>query len=198
MTTTTSWYEPAQAARGDYARRVAAIRADTRLSPDGKRIALAKAWSSTKVTTDRLRQEATEAQERERRRLEARLFSIKDQDPAQAVNYRDALDRAQRAQTPDAAAGLLTQAERTNDSLLGRAVLQVAVDRWAHPGWQRVARAWMAQHPSSADYVEGYVETITDDASPAARLVQSFHSNLDKPQEISHLSDQEVHILAEG
>ncbi len=76
-----------------------------------------------------------------------RLFdSPAPHDVASVVSYRDALDRADRLDTPAEAVALLRRARLTGDELLARAVAVRAADLVARSAaWGEVLDEWAAQ-----------------------------------------------------
>ncbi len=148
------WYEAASKEHEAFTRQVETIRADRRLSPDGKQAAIASAWLKSHRAVTELRDRDRETKADERRRREQRLFGVDAKDPAAVITFRDGLDRAEATQNAEQASALLARAMRSGDAALARGVLQVALDR----NWFQVAGEWSAENRSWADDVRAMVE----------------------------------------
>ena len=164
-------------------------RADGRLSLDGKRAGIAKAWVACWAAVEQVR---TADQADERRRLERTLFGVDGKDPTALIVHRDAADRAEATKDPAQASALLTRATRSGDKVLGRAVLRVALDR----GWSQAAEEWIKQNPAWANDVHAMLEERTRsriDRAPSV-LADSMFGSVDRPA--GHLSDASIESLA--
>ncbi len=127
-----------------YAQDVKDIRADSHLSGEGKRRALAQAYLRTREELQQLQKKESEAVAKRRRELERSLFGLSaGRGDAAMLSLRDAQQRAAGLKAPAQALTLLATAERSGDDILARAVAAHAWDR----GWTRVLDAYAAERP---------------------------------------------------
>ncbi len=129
--------DQAQAVHQRYSERIAAIRKDDRLSDKAIRIALAQAWVTAADALAKLREAYQDDFDRERRQLEARVLrpTLSGLAPttsdriAQDASFRDALDRATKAENSTDLIQLLERSERVGDAIQVRAVVATAFER---------------------------------------------------------------------
>ncbi len=127
-----------------YAQDVKEIRADSHLSEDGKRRALAQAYLRTRDDLRELQEKESEAIAKRRRELERSLFGLSvGRGDAAMLSLRDAQQRAASLKAPAQALTLLATAERTGDDILARAVAAHSWDR----SWTKVLDAYAAERP---------------------------------------------------
>lgn len=147
----------AAAVRRALSREVEAIRADDRLSADGKRGAIARATLSARADMRTLRQGADAREEQERHEAQYRLFGVGTRGVGtDLLAARDAHDRAERITSPAEAAQLLDRAERTGDISLGRAVFARVFDMSIGGGelsgqWGTLGAAYLDKHPEARE-----------------------------------------------
>lgn len=107
-----------------------------------------------------------------------------DSDPvAHRASYRDAVDRADRVDTPQQAERLLRQAERSGDELLARAVAVKAFER----NWADVTGAYSETRPEWAAAAENVADTRVS-VGMGANLV----FGMTKPDELRRMSDDQI------
>ncbi len=113
-----------------YTQDVQDIRADSHLSGEGKRRALAQAYLRTRDKLQQLQKKESEEIARRRRELERSLFGLSaGRGDAAMLSLRDAQQRVASLKAPAQALTLLAAAERTGDDILARAVAAHAWDR---------------------------------------------------------------------
>jgi len=179
--------------------RLENIRSDAQLSPEGKRAAIASAYTDArnKITNA---QAAEEAHASDRRAyLEADLFGMSPiAGGADFMSYRDAYDRV--ANIPpdgakDAASRLLTQAERSSDSHLAKAVIQRAMEE----EWVEILNSYAETHAGTAHKLQELFD-LTAGTSTTFGLMAGFVAqgtyNLPVPGELGALSLSEIDELA--
>jgi len=116
--------------------------------------------------------EFSEAQERQKQEREARLknserrvFGVVDDTTASSAekaqiftSYRSAAADVSLAASPGELEGLLTQDERTGDSLLAKATFHAAID----PGHQQLVDAYLSTRPKAARAMERYAAAVEE------------------------------------
>jgi len=167
--------------------QVESIRRNKSLTPQAKKIRLARAYLDAKAEqAARLAAVATEKAER-RRFLERRLFGSQlsaAADPATIVaeqaSFRDALGRATAATNADARRALLDQAEIVGDEGMARAVAAVALSKAEIDN----VNAWLEARPALDSYANE-LWTATHDATSATGTAGWHLANaLDSPAEL--------------
>lgn len=136
-----------------------------------------------------------------RRQLERQLFGTGDLagDPASlAISRRDAIDRAARLGNERDALALLARAEASGDTVLSRAVVQVAVEQ----RWMGVANTWLDDHGHGAQHNDNLSElwhmTAPEGSSAQARETLNFALCINPPVEVAGLSRTQREQLAKG
>lgn len=177
------------------------IRADQNLAPEGKRSQIARAYTEALKEIHQARADeerhATERQEY----LERDLFGIiPTTGGADLISYRDAYDRV--ANLPqdgaqDAAIRLLTQAERSNDTHLAKAVIQRAMEE----EWVGVLNRYAETHAGTEHKLQELFD-MTTGTSTAFGLMASFVAEgtytLPVPTELRSLPPTAIEDLADG
>lgn len=101
-------------------------------------------------------------------------------DVAHRASFRDAQDRAARVDSPDQAARLLAQAERSGDEVLARAVAVRAFDR----RWKDVTESYSETRPEWKAAVDN-----VDDTRISVGMGANLVFGLRKPEELRRLHD---------
>jgi hypothetical protein len=193
------WHAETEKIRNAYDRQLRQVRDDPHLNVDGKRTRIARAWLKAQADVTRIHERGKQHQAAEHLRRQRRLFGTAGKDPGEIIARRDALDRAEAAQSPDDGRRLWERASSTNDRSLAEAVLRVACDRWAHDaGWRNIVDSWAAENPTFADDLRAYIAEAHIGRSARARraLVDNMHAHVMKPSELGQLSDRELGALA--
>lgn len=186
--------EQQRAARviAEHAKRADAIRADRRLTPEGKRSKLAQAYLKAKAEVDSLRAQETERTSTRRAELQRSLFGASS-DPASVVAYRDAMDRVSKLNKVDEAHAALQRAEMTGDSIMARAIALHAADR----GWAPVLQAYTQGDPMAQDSLAELTALTADVNDRTAQLSRSMSYSLSLPNELNGWSNQLEQLAAE-
>jgi hypothetical protein len=119
------------------------------LTPDAQLCLIARAYMTAKAQMDKLSTDTTTATDARMRVLNGQVWGVDDipgDKVSASISLRDATDRAQTLDNIPAAMNLLSQAERSGDELLARAVACQA-DAF---GWDDVAGAYFATRPAKA------------------------------------------------
>jgi hypothetical protein len=136
--------------------KIEGLRINTSLSPQGRRIEMAKATVEARKQADKLKSEVVTARQQHRNELTRYLFGLSPEEGG-ILTMRDAQDRAAKLETPEAAGAALRQAQLAGDRSLVKAIAHAAVDH----GWQSVVD----------DYVGGLGP---EEVTPVALSLQSL------------------------
>lgn len=156
----------ASEARMAYQDAVKRIRDDRDLSPQGRSRAIAREWVRAERDISEARESWVADQQRRRASYEEKVLRPRkpmglsaSEKIAIDASFRDALDRAERAESAETRLKMLRQARHTGDDLQERAVVVVALDRKE----LEVLRAHVDAHPEEKDAVEALIgETTTE------------------------------------
>lgn len=181
----------------DYQRDLERIRNDDNLSDEGKRRAVARAYTTATRALEDIRGRASDQRATDSAAAARQVYGITDlirpgMDPGTAaVSFRDAQDRLASVTDVTEAEALLSRAERSGDYVLGRAVAAHAVDM----GWTHLTSAYGHGHPTWAKALEEYTGTRSNVAS---RLQEEAYTGRPaRPAELGYLSDREAAALAD-
>jgi hypothetical protein len=118
------------------------------LNPDAQLCLVARAYLAAQAAMTKLSGEVAAKTDARLRVVTAQVWGVADQGDkvSASISYRDATDRAQALDNIPAAMNLLSQAERSGDELLARAVACQADAM----GWDDVAGAYFATRPAAA------------------------------------------------
>jgi hypothetical protein len=118
------------------------------LNPDAQMCLTARAYVEAQAQMTKLSGDVAATTDARMRVLVALVWGVADQGDkvSASISYRDATDRAQALDNIPAAMNLLSQAERSGDELLARAVACQADAM----GWDDVASAYFATRPAAA------------------------------------------------
>jgi hypothetical protein len=195
--------DEAQAVHDTFTSRVAAIRANDRLSELAKREALAQAWVTAADKLDALRAAYQEDVGGERRDLERKLLRPKVPGLAPTAadrlaldaSFRDALDRASSIESSEELVQLLQRSERVGDAVQVRAIVATAVER----GDLHVLEAHLEVHPDERADFERLLEMSTGATSRRERLAMSMvFGRPPVPGELGTSDEFAVRRVAEG
>lgn len=178
----------------EFARWAERIRADTTLTAEGKRLALAKAWAPAKKALAALAEAEVNGARDQLRAVERRVFGVPSYASADKVlAWRDACARADNL--PDAAAlrRELQRARRRGDELLEKAVLGAALERGV-----RDVVADAAARDSGLAQSLGEMQELSAVDSREARFERSMGYALAPPPEIAGLGPLGIERLANG
>ncbi len=174
--------ERALEVQADFAAQLKQIRCDTSLSDDGKRSAIADAFTRSRDKLQRLHERAQQESGRRRRELERRLFGLHATSDTATLSYRDAQERVSRVKRLDEALNLLQRADRSGDEVLARAVAAHAWDR----AWTRVLDRYAAERPGVLDQLQELddLERLDQHRSHGARVAEDLAYRLRVPAEL--------------
>lgn len=120
--------------QGSFSRRRAQIQNDPALSPEGREQAITDHQDTSKLKLKELRDKEITTLTEHKNALERSLFGATYMTSADAISYRDALDRANALSNSEDALKRYQQAVLSNDETLKRAIAQRAVQ----DGWNNI------------------------------------------------------------
>ncbi|MER5263076.1 hypothetical protein ABTZ99_13505 [Actinosynnema sp. NPDC002837] len=164
-------------------REVAHIRGLRDLSDDGKRRRIAAAYVKANDEMGQAKRETKAERETRVDELRRKLFGNPTAgDPASAINFRDALERAEGVKTAQQAARLLQRAHETGDEALGKAVAMRVFEHAPMGGaWGALMTEW-AELNGRTEALGDLAELTT--SSPMAGLHRSWEHKLAVPSEL--------------
>ena len=151
-----------------------------------------------------LRKFEAEQIEARRRHLQQRLFgNPKSGDSAAVISFRDALDRADRLQSPDEAAALLDCAVMSGDDILGRAIAMRAMARVSvkgvGDGWRQVVERWVDGQPSGTiEEVQELIDLEHSSSDIKSRFAQGLAYSLPTPGRLRGRDIERLAVEAEN
>ncbi|MDV8058421.1 MULTISPECIES: hypothetical protein [unclassified Rhodococcus (in: high G+C Gram-positive bacteria)] len=122
------------ALKASHLEAISDIEADTRLSDEGKKIELAKAYEANQAAMDGYRAKFEAETDKASVTAGKRLFGPAATDPASLLSHRDALDRAEKITTEDDARAQIDRARYSGDESMVRALTMQAHRK----GWDSV------------------------------------------------------------
>ncbi len=172
--------------RAEYYRQLENVRSDRELSAEGKKTRITAAWRKAASETKQLQQELRESRETRRRELQQRVFgplyprfaNETERQMAQ-LNFRDALDRADRVTNDEQATRLLERAERSGDTALARAIAAVAAER----GYATTLDTYLATRPDDAETVRELSELTP---SAQEHFTERMTFSIERPPEVGY------------
>ena len=182
------------ALRAAYNAALADIRGDASLSELGKTQMIARAWTNTRAEIARLSQLDFDAQVKRYNDVERQVFGPAATSGADAVSFRDAVDRADRLENPDAALKALGNAELSGDQVLAKAVVMRA---W-QADWSTVVDQYAVNHPTVTDKLAELSALRQSLDGRASRLGGNIGASLIKPTELADKMLDEITRLAEA
>ena len=137
----------AQATRlvDNYSQTQAEVAADPNLTEIGKREAIAPLHEEVTAKVSALRAREKEAVTRKREALEKSLFGISAGSSHDVVAYRDAQDRARQLRSVEDAQEAYTDALRSDDHVLAKAILSRALTY----NWTAITNDYRSRNPSA-------------------------------------------------
>lgn len=194
----TKQHELAENTRQQYQRRVEEIRNDRRFTPEAKQQAIAKLYRDTNHQLGQLRDERDATLNSRRTALEAEMFGLpKYASTSDTLSYRDALDRASRAEDGTALAALYDTAAISNDTILAKAILAKAYG----DGEVDVINRYLEDHSTLETKAQELWDIRYGDEAAGQTLqntLNDFAFQADKPTEIRALSDSLIEQVAEA
>ena len=178
--------------RAAYRQALDSIRGDASLSELGRQQLMARAWRNTKDELARLSQVDFDTQVARFNELERQVFGASTVSGADAVSFRDATDRADKLENPDAALRALGNAELSGDAILAKAIVMRA---WL-AGWNPVVDQYAVNHPTVTDKLVELGTLRENLDSAASRLAGGMAGSLARPTEIANLSLAEIQDYA--
>ncbi|KTR11067.1 hypothetical protein [Curtobacterium citreum] len=182
---------------------LAAIRADTGTSQDGKRVLIAAAWAPVADRVAALQRQQQQEYEAAVARLERKMYGqIDSSDSSAIVGTRDAFDRVEKMaqelppngplSAERQAKQLLDRALKTGDQPLVRAIIATAMSR----GWNDLIGSFVATHSDLGDAVADMIELRKWD--PSVSLMAYYTFNFPAPTEIAGVTPERAHQIADG
>ncbi|WP_432457943.1 hypothetical protein [Cellulomonas iranensis] len=173
-----------------YQRNIAAIRADSNLSDEGKVSEMAAAYTSAAETLRGLQSQEQASDSARRTSLMREVFGIQGTpDPSAAISYRDAQDRAASLVNERDAVRLIEQADLSGDEHLARAAARSAYEN----GWGDALTAFAASRPQLASKLQELREL---QPSIDRILGAGWSFAIVKPTELERYSDVTIARLA--
>lgn len=167
------------------------IRADKRITDEGKRQQIAAVYLQAKRQLDALKADEANKRSSQITDLRRTLFGSPGTSDAQtAISYRDAQERVGALGLEDAgkAAKLLDQAELSGDEVMVKAIIQRAID----VQWVDVANKYIEAHPYYGAKLEELwnLDSESSEGIDAIGFMNSLTFHIDKPGELSGLFDE--------
>lgn len=183
-----------------FAARVEQIRADTRLSDDGKRHEIAKAYTATREAITAITGGVKARDEKRMATLRKQMFDVGSTDPSAVISYRDALDRAENANHTQALE-LLARAAATGDQMLSKAVLARAWHAVGENGpeaarWNDVLRRYAEHNPQMVDTINEAGQLANYLAAGPGHGGDVFATSLPVPQEFHGYAADDIERFA--
>jgi hypothetical protein len=184
-------HEQAENTKTEFQRRADTIRADNRLTPQGKQQAIAKLYTSTRATLDALGTTHDTGRATRRATLERNLFGLKAGAlSTDTISYRDAMDRVSSVKDEADLAPILRTANLSGDTILGKAVLARAFEL----GEVGTINQYIEATPAlEKDVVELWGLSAPDDFQS---MFDDTMFAVQKPTEIAALSDSAINGMA--
>ena len=180
--------------RAEYNRALDDVRGDASLSELGKTQMIALAWTNTRAEIARLEQLDFDTNVKRYNDIERQVFGTAATSGADAVSFRDATDRADKLDSPEAAARALGNAELSGDAILAKAVVMRA---W-QAGWDAVVDRYAVNHPTVTDKLTELAALRHHLDSRVSRLGGNIGGSLHKPTELQGKTADEIRRLAEA
>jgi hypothetical protein len=181
------------ATQDDLTRKVERINSNRTLSPEAKRIAIAREYRAARDHIRAAGQAVLDHVTSERARLSRKLFGHEGEADAQTVIVRrDAADRAAKLTDPHEAQRALERAEANGDVHLAQAI---AGQSFAN-GWADVVHSWFAANPQAGDTAR-QLQELPDPSDGVWRMQHAMTSSLMAPDAVAGLSDYQVDALAD-
>lgn len=198
---------------GAYQAAVERVRADKRLSPDGKAGQIGRLTALERRRRSDIIEGAAERATARRAELERQVFRLPaGANASDAVSYRDALDRVEQITNPEELGRLVDRAVRTGDAALARAGVargyaKYNAGRSARHGnqlgqgeaWRKAAAIGLAD--ASDQERAAFRELDELDAAAGnrdARMRTSMHGSVPTPPELSHLMAHQIDAMADA
>ena len=192
----------ASAVQRQFDQDLAAIRADTRTTAEGKRILIAAAWAPAAERVAALQRQEQQSYQAAVARLERQMYGqIDSSDSAAIVGTRDAFDRVEKMaqdlpptgplSAERQATQLLDRALKTGDQPLVRAIIATAMAR----GWHDLIGGFVTAHSDLGDAVSDMLELRKWD--PTVTMLAYYTFKFPAPSEISGATTERAHQIAD-
>lgn len=176
------------AAQQAYRQRLEEIRANPNLSDQGQAAEVTEVYEAHKRRMAEMRAEVAAELQSTRDRAQRRAFgplvpsSASEADKATVMMaYRDALEKAETAESTETGRRMLDRAMRTGDAQLARAVATVSAER----GWSAVLNAYVDAYP---DIDAGAIQELMDLSNPMetskANMYEAMAYSVTRPPEL--------------
>jgi len=197
LNTPTSLQAEATRVQREFEQALLPIRADTTLTAEGKKRAIAGLFAPIVEEVMSIQRRETDRHERALARTEAEIFGASlGADTAGVVSSRDAFDRAESL--PRDKEGLrqgkklLERAEKTNDEALVRAVLVTALER----GWADVVDDFRRRNTDLGPALDRYVTLREYD--PSKSQLSFYTYKITAPYEVATTDPARLRAIAAG
>jgi hypothetical protein len=168
------------------------IRSNRGLSPAAIRQRIAKAYVETRSSIEAVRGAEAKLISEKALSLQRQLFGTYETDPSSIIAFRDAQDRAERLESPQAAKAVLHRALMTDDRTLASAILSRAVnDRW-----HVVVDQYNSAHPEQVEKLSDLQSIIQLQSSPQANVMAGLQWLTPKPKEFAGATDTHLGQVA--
>jgi hypothetical protein len=178
--------------RQTFDKTVAGIRTDDDLSDFGKQRAMAAAYLKCADALAEIRTGESDAIAARRTELEQQIFGIGSTDPMAAMDYRDALDTAEKSNQPKDALTKLARITRTKDETLAKAIASHAVEM----GWSGVLDAYAADRPAVRDALAELRQIDSETADLTGQFARGVIYSPQKPPELQRFTNSMIKTMA--
>jgi hypothetical protein len=161
-----------------HAQRVEAVSNDSRFSPEGKAREIAASYLTTKRDVDALKADEAFQMEARKADLDKLLWGTNGGAPDQVIANRDADDRADKLDSPDAAESLYDRATQMGDTALARSVVRASHAN----GWQNVTAKHSQADPTFAARLQEHSSIVTQSTNPALVIGTAFAFGMTPPK----------------
>jgi hypothetical protein len=191
--------QKAESIQANYRYALDQIRADTRLTPQGKKQQIAAEFLRASREVTAIKEAVSAKNEQRLGSLRRDLFGTTGGDAQTAISYRDAQERVGALQIgeQDKAVKLLDQAELSGDEVMVKAVVQRSLEL----AWDQVANSYIEKHPYYGAKLEELWELQEPDGilSGPDGMDNGFLLHVSKPNELGNLySDGQIEAVANG
>lgn len=175
------------------AKQVERINGLRALSPEAKRIAIAKAYREARDQIASARQAVLDHVTSERNRLSRKLFGYEGEaDPNTVIVRRDAADRAAKLTEPHEAQRALDRAMAHGDMHLAQAIAGQAQAYM----WTDVVSSYLTARPEAGEAARQLNE-LPDPNDGVWSIQHAITYSVVPPQELGGMSDYQVDVLAD-
>lgn len=181
-----------------YFGQVESIRGNGDLTAEARQRRIAQAYSQASSAMAELKSGWEQSNVRRQETLTRDLFGSSGASGADAISFRDALDRAAQIETPEEAARILARAQNTGDTVLARAVAQAAYEQMGGalggPEWVAVVNAFAEKTPTAVEKINELSDLQAN--GPSGDIMTAMHFHLSKPNELDRMTEASIEQLA--